>query len=402
MHKAEWRGLWDSHRYDLHFLTRYVGRELDRPLDWQIVPLSAPLDQLMAAPILYVSGRGTPRWTAAEAQRIRQYVQAGGFLFVDALNGDGAFDRFFRGFVQQHLDPRGLQRLDAGHPLYTAYFELGPGERPVLEGVGGPCWLSVLYAPGGLSCPWDVAAHAHPNFKLGTNVVAYVTGLKPLRTKLEEAEWSATPPPPAERTRGAFVLGQVVHSGRWQPHKLAWRKVLGRFAERTGVDAYGAPVPVELGAPSVYAAHSLYLTGTEEPELNAAQLDALREYVARGGFVFVEAACGSERFDTGFRALARRLFPEQALEPVPPGHPLLGSGVPLGRVNYTEAVAPAYRGPGSPRLEMIERDGRAVLVYSPYDLSSAVEGHPCYTCPAVLEPSASELLLKVLLYGLAS
>ena len=53
-------------------------------------------------------------------------------------------------------------------------------------------------------------------------------------------------------------------------------------------------------------------------------------------------------------------------------------------------------------LERVEVEGRTVLVYSKYDLSSAIDGHPCYQCPSVLEPSAGRLALKIVLYGLSS
>ncbi|MDP6370601.1 MAG: hypothetical protein QF615_13410, partial [Planctomycetota bacterium] len=68
----------------------------------------------------------------------------------------------------------------------------------------------------------------------------------------------------------------------------------------------------------------------------------------------------------------------------------------------TPPVLEEHPGLTAPSLEYIELDGRAVVVYTKYDFSSAISGHPCRSCPAVLEPSASELMLKILLYSLAN
>ncbi|GAH42842.1 unnamed protein product, partial [marine sediment metagenome] len=73
IHKAQWSGKWDTYRYDARFLVEYVGRRLDQPLDWQILPLSAPLDLLMAAPILYINGTGGVGWTPDEIRRLKEY-----------------------------------------------------------------------------------------------------------------------------------------------------------------------------------------------------------------------------------------------------------------------------------------------------------------------------------------
>ena len=69
---------------------------------------------------------------------------------------------------------------------------------------------------------------------------------------------------------------------------------------------------------------------------------------------------------------------------------------------YSKAALAASPDLRQPVLEQIVVDGRTVLIYSKYDLSSAIDGHPCYQCPSVLEPSASRLAVKIVLYGLSS
>ncbi|MHC5034075.1 MAG: DUF4159 domain-containing protein [Planctomycetota bacterium] len=402
VHKVRWAGDWNPNRYDMRFLMRFIGRLLDQQVDWQVLPLDAPLSELMAAPILYVSGSGAARWSPEEAMRLREYMAAGGFVLVEAANGDQVFDRTFRALLKEHFPGDPLVSLSKDHPVYTSYFEIPVGERPRLSAVKGPCWISLLYAPDGLSCEWDVAQFDHVSFKLGANIAAYATGMEELEGKLTERTYYVPSLREAAPRRGAFTLGQVVHGGDWQPHKLAWLKVLEKVNAQAGIAAYSKPLPLRVDVESPFQAQMLYLTGVEELKLNAESRKALKLYLQRGGFIFAEAACGSARFDRSFRTLMREMFPGEELRVLPLGHPLLESGEPLGKMKYSVAVRRVTPELARPVLEFIELDGRAAIVYSKYDLSSAIDGHPCHTCLSILEPTASRLAVKIVLYGLAS
>jgi len=402
VHKAQFAGAWNTFRYDVRFLVQFVGDQWGQILDWQAIGLAAPLEQLMAAPLLYLSGRGAVRFTAEEKARLKQYAEAGGVLLVEAAHGDGAFDAAFRHVMAELFPDEPLEPLPKDHPIYTAYFDILPGDRPDLEAIKGPCWVSVLYAPQGLGCPWDVADFRHVNFQLGTNIAAYVTGMQKLEGKLTEPTFhAATPEAEPTRARGAFTVGQIVHGADWRPHKRAWPRVLQEVNRKAGIRVYSRPVPIDLDSDSPFQAEMLYLTGVQKVRLSDADVAALRTYIERGGYVFAEAACGSPAFDRSFRKLVSRIMPGRELRELPVGHLLYEQGEALGEVVYSAAVRRASPQLDRPFLECMEYEGRAAIVYSKYDLSSAVEGHPCHTCPSVLEPSASRLLVKIVLYGLS-
>ena len=402
IHKAGWDGIWNRHRYDVKFLVDFIGKQFGREMSWQIIPLNAPLDHLMAAPILYVSGAGEVRWDEVETKNFKEYVQAGGFVVAEANGGDEAFDRTFRKFLEDNFPDQQLAPLPKGHAIYDCFFNLPGDARADLEALAGPCWLSVLYAPDGLSCPWDVARFSHSNFKLGANIVAYVTGLERPRGKLEKPEFSLPPSEDVPLTRDAFVVGQVVHEGGWQPHRDVWRRILHKVNVEADVAVYSRPIALDLDRDTPFQAHMINIIGSREFELSQKAVEKLRLYVERGGFIFAEAACSSEEFDRSFRQLVGQLFPEGELRPMPLGHPLFELGRSLDEVQYNRTVRQQRPDLRRPALEYVETDGRTVLVYSKYDLGCAVAGHPCFNCRAVLEPSASELMVKVVLYALAS
>ena len=93
----------------------------------------------------------------------------------------------------------------------------------------------------------------------------------------------------------------------------------------------------------------------------------LRSYLDRSGFLFAEALSGGTEFDSGFRDLMKRVFPEPEyrLMPLPPEHPIWRT---------EEAVDAKYVRP----LWGIEFGCRTSVVYSPPDSSG--KARPSLSC----------------------
>jgi hypothetical protein len=104
-----------------------------------------------------------------------------------------------------------------------------------------------------------------------------------------------------------------------------------------------------------------YFDGHEAPDFSDVQQKMLREYVEQGGFILAEACCGRKNFDEGFRALMKKLFPDNPLRKLPASHAIWRS----------HAVVP----PGSFNLEGIDYGCKTVVVYSPEDLSCSWENN---------------------------
>jgi hypothetical protein len=102
-----------------------------------------------------------------------------------------------------------------------------------------------------------------------------------------------------------------------------------------------------------------YMNGHQAPQFTDAEKAVLKEYVEQGGFILAEACCGQKNFDTGFRALMKELFPDNALRPLSPEHPIWRAHA---------LVRPPEAGGYFP-LEGVEMGCKTVVVYSPKDLS---------------------------------
>lgn len=99
----------------------------------------------------------------------------------------------------------------------------------------------------------------------------------------------------------------------------------------------------------------LYIASDEKPHLDESAVEKLRNFALAGGMLFLHADGASRAFDAGARELAAQLFPQYPLMDVPADHPV-----------YTAL----YRMQSPlPPLKMISNGARALLMYSPEDLS---------------------------------
>jgi Domain of unknown function (DUF4159) len=124
-------------------------------------------------------------------------------------------------------------------------------------------------------------------------------------------------------------------------HLLTWQVVDPNFAKVE--DLLQAPIA--------------FMNGHEAPVLDGRGERILREYIDQGGFLFAEACCGKAEFDRGFRALMKRVFPDDdyELHPLAADHAVWRSKWPLS--------------PDTHPLWGIEHGCRTVVIYSPADLS---------------------------------
>src|SRR5439155_187007 len=72
-----------------------------------------------------------------------------------------------------------------------------------------------------------------------------------------------------------------------------------------------------------------YFNGHLAPQFSDREEEMLKEYVEQGGFLLAEACCGRKEFNEGFRALMKKLFPDQALQPLSAGHQIWSAPFPI-------------------------------------------------------------------------
>jgi hypothetical protein len=163
-----------------------------------------------------------------------------------------------------------------------------------------------------------------------------------------------------------FHWAQVQYPGRWNPRATGPARLLWEVVKRTSIECALKPRPVSLASPEVQRFPFLALGGDRElPRFSEAEVAALRRFLSRGGFLFVEDAdprAGSA-FDQSVRSLLARVFPGEPLRILSGDHVVYKSfyllSEPAGRVMH------------KPYLEGIERDDRVLVLYSQNDALGA-------------------------------
>ncbi len=81
-------------------------------------------EDLRAYPFLYMNGHGTVRLAPEEIDRLREYLEAGGFLHADDNYG---MDASFRELVRELFPEKELEELPNYASRYTTFSTIFPG-----------------------------------------------------------------------------------------------------------------------------------------------------------------------------------------------------------------------------------------------------------------------------------
>jgi hypothetical protein len=419
---------WNHHRSDLAHLTSYVETHWQRELTWQIIDAAnATTEDLLEAPVIYISGSERPEFTADQVGRLRAYVNRGGFIFAEACCEGDEFDAGFKELMRRVFPEKEYQLRDLpfDHPAYTAEERVDPEAFPLntfLKGIDIGCRTSVIYAPHEfrLSCFWELArpgreksftpkvrAQIQAARSLGINILAYATN-REVKFKLDlppDTGPSGTADPIA---RAKLYIGKIRHSGGWNAAPGALMSLLRVTAHETGMRVDTDQHEVTLSDPLLMNYPIVFIHGRNAFRLSDTERKQLKLYVERGGVLMGDAICGSDSFVKAFRREMRETF-GQDMQTVPAGHPMYTSqfgGFDLKTVRRRAVERRGDNGPlkaavdeVEPELEGIKLGDRYGVIFSPYDISCALEKHESLECPGYVREDAARIGLNIVLYA---
>jgi hypothetical protein len=421
-------GEWNRHPWDVPALVELIDSLPKWPprLTSQTVTLSrlqpeTAVEELNQAPILYLSGRDAPQFTDQQVSWFRDYIDNGGFIFASACCDGQGFDQGFRDLIRR-MFPDGdasLQKISPDHPIFRSEFLLDPTGIE-LYGVDFGCRISIVYSPEDLGCLWQKwMRHAPPernpdlsqrvlrSTRIGVNVVAYATGREPPE-KLSEA--TAVSRDNSERIeRGLLQIARLRHNGGWDAAPRAVRNLLKALNETVGLTASTQVEAIPATLEELSRFPLICMHGRYRFQLQTQQVEAVREYLNRGGVLFADACCGSTQFDRSFRDLVRQLYPDAELKRIPPEHELYSETVGHALTEVTRRVVvdqdrnasiSVRTEKGPPLLEGIEANGRYLVIYSPHDISCALEHQAALSCNGYVEEDAAKLAVNIVLYAM--
>ena len=418
---------WDHHPLGIQQLTRHTERAWQRELTWQTVDIeAATVEDLLQTPVLFISGKRMLEMTAEQREVIRQYVQQGGFIFAEACDGHGcsgkAFDRAFRQMMADLFPQSPLRLLPPDHAIWYAQKKVDPRHLRPLYGMDACCRTSVVYCPETLSCFWELGAprrlRGYPEpvrkqveacLNIGTNVLAYATN-RQLKDKLDRPAVAYNEGLEDSAARGMLYVPKLTHAGGSDDAPNALVNLLNIFGRQSKSRVAMRRILLSPDDPKLFEHPIVFMHGRRDFRFSPSQRRALAEFIERGGFVFADAICASPEFTRAFRREWAAILDDGKLARIPPDDPLFSRAFRGYEITSVTVRDPKLRGGDAPLdarlvrttplLEGIQKDGRYAVIFSPYDLSCALENQSSLECKGYIQQDAARLGVNILLYAL--
>ncbi len=184
--------------------------------------------------------------------------------------------------------------------------------------------------------------------------------------------------------------------GDWYANPSSLPNLLAAIAERTTLPVEREEARVRLTDDALWDYPMLHVTGHGTIRLSDVEIERLREYLARGGFLHVDDNYG---LDESFRREIARVFPDRPLVDVPLAHPVynLVYEMPQGIPKIHEHDGKAPRGYG-----IFLGDRLAVFYSHESDLGNGWEDVGTYADPPALHEAALRMGVNLFVYAVTS
>jgi hypothetical protein len=180
-------GDWYANPTALKNLARFSNQQLGTQFETQEGQVEVGSRELFNYPVLFATGHGRIMFNDAEAQNLRTYLTAGGFLHIDDNYG---MDKYVRPALKKVFPELELVEIPFSHPVYHQKFDFANGLPKIHEHDNKPPKGYGLIWQGRLVCfytmetdlndGWeDPEVHKDPEEKrlqalrMGANMIQY-------------------------------------------------------------------------------------------------------------------------------------------------------------------------------------------------------------------------------------
>jgi len=167
----------------------YIRDNSNFPVDTIEYQVQISDPDLFRYPFLFATGHGTMKFSSEERERLRQYLNGGGFLFINDSYG---MEKSVKKEISELFPERELVELPHDHPIYHCFYDFPNGPPKIHEHDGKPPrgyaviinGRAVLYflVESDIGDGWeDQAVHNDPQklreaaFRMGLNILTYAT-----------------------------------------------------------------------------------------------------------------------------------------------------------------------------------------------------------------------------------
>ncbi|CAN5444161.1 DUF4159 domain-containing protein [soil metagenome] len=396
-------GSWNQRGRDAANVVRWIGHTLERELAFQVVDLKVSLDDMLESPLLYIAGSDAVNFTPDEEAKIKAYIEGGGIVLANANCAGTAFTGSIKKLAKDLFPDAEFGEIPQDNVIYTgSYPRAGWKSKPsVLSITNGARQLMVLIPQADPAKAWqlkDVKSRKEM-FELPADLLLYAVDRQDLRYRGDSYYVHDDPATKASKT---IAVARLKYSGFSDPEPGGWRRLNSIMKKRQSIalDITSA----ELGKNQIGTAKIAHLTGTYEYKFTDAQCEELKQFIAGGGTLVIDAAGGSSRFAVSVEDALARMYPKEKLTTLPPDHPLFtAGGGAADEISYrTFAARNGVGKTTAPRLHGVNVDGRLAVIYSREDLSVGLVGQAVDGIIGYSPDTATNLMTRILNYASGS
>ena len=212
----------------------------------------------------------------------------------------------------------------------------------------------------------------------------------------DNARARADAAPAARLARVAIARLQYDGGGDWYANPSSIPNLLEALAARTTLDVDRTEGRVRLLDERLWDYPFLHATGHGNIKLSEPEIERLREYLQRGGFLHVSDNYG---MDESFRREIARVFPDRPLVDVPVSHPIYHLVY-----DFPNGVPKIHEHDGKPARGYGIFLGDRLAVYYDYeaDLGNGWEDPGTYNDPPQLHEAALRMGVNLVTYAVTS
>ena len=406
MNKLQYAGPWNSRSRDSANLHAYLGKNFERHLNWQVVPLDSPVEEWLDAPILLITGSKDPAFTEAEVTKLRQFANAGGIIFSVADGESREFSEAMAKYASQMITPdrrptpdNAFRELPPDHPLYSVYAKMP--NPPKLMGISNGIRELWVHSPQDYGAVWQsYDLNQKDAWDVPAALFFYMAGKDGLRSRLQALSLPAPSKKPDRRTS----VARLQYAGNWDPEPGAWPRLAKLMATTAATDVTIKHVSIT-ALPGMAEMPALaHLTGSAKVTFSGEEQNALRDYINAGGTLFIEAIGGKQEFAASARELIASLCPDGRIKTVPSDYMLYtgafsADATAINEVEYRRGWTLEHGRVTIPRLEYMTLNHRVAIFFSAEDITSGLLGTNGWGISGYAPDSAIAIARNMVLYA---
>ena len=321
-------------------------------------------------------------------------MRSGGMIWFDSVVGSPYFYKSALRELAKIIPEIPVKRLPLDHPIYhmvkdTVKLKI-KGDReivPPLDGLYLGNRLAAVISPYGLGVGWDNADtnlipqanyySRSASLQLGLNLISYaIAWFKIGRIQARPTVYSEKDLKPDP---DALTFARIRTRNTWDTEPGSATKLLRFMKKNLNVSLSPLTKTIRPDREPLENYMFLYLSGIADFKLNNKEREAIKAYLANGGFLLINNSLGLSEFNNAVQRELKYLYPKHKLETIPTGHSIFSKGpYPIGTCNFSAVVKTRYPGLTRPLLQGIKIDNTYRIIYSPIDLAAGWQGetHP--------------------------